>query len=465
MVEGKNRAKLRMAAFFAAFMLLAAAFPVRAVQAQGNAQGGMTIIRDTEIESMIGEWMAPVFAAAGLDPAGVKIILVQSNEMNAFVAGGSNIFVYTGLMEKTDNPGEMIGVLAHEMGHIAGGHLIRSRDAMERASYESVIGAILGVGAAIATGDSSAVPAVALGTGSMAQRRFLAHSRVQEASADQAAMGFLEKAQINPSGLGSFMEKLKAEIYLPTDRQSEYVMTHPLVENRIDALQTRIAQSPYKDKPLPAAWTAQHARMKAKLLGFLHPEQISWVYGDQDDSVPARYARAIAAYRNNNVDGALARIDALLNTEPDNPYFLELKGQMLVDFGRGAEAIPFYRRAVSILPEASLLRIALGHALIESAAGSDAPEEALKEAVGQLERALRDEARSTRLHRLLATACGRLGDEDMARVHLAEEAVLQQRYDYAREQAQGVLDHAAADSVAAVRAKDVLSFIESQEKG
>ena len=443
--------------FLLIVMIALLPFPVLA---QGK---NLTIIRDTEIEETIRGWAEPIFEAAGLNPEAVNIILVQSDSMNAFVAGGSNIFIYTGLIAKTDNPGELIGVIAHETGHIAGGHLIRSREAMERASYESIIGAVLGVGAAIASGDAGAASTVIVGTGSMAQRRYLAHSRVQESSADQAALRFMKAANMDPSGLSSFMQKLKSEMYMPTSQQSEYVLTHPLVDNRIEALERGISQSANKGKGFPSDWKEEHARIKAKLMGFTNPTQISWAYDDRDTSVAASYARAIAAYRQNKVQDALKRMDNLLQSEPQNPYFLELKGQMLVDFGRSNEGVEFYRKAIAIKPSAPLLRIALGHALIE-ASGKSQDQAKLNEAIKELEISLDREPRSGRTHRLLATAYGKLGQEDMAKVHLAEEAVLQNRLDYAKSQAGSVLETAKEGSKAWLRAKDVLSFIEVAEK-
>ncbi len=440
-------------------IVMIAVLPLRA-EAQGK---GMTIIRDTEIEETIRGWAEPIFSAAGLNPEAVNIILVQSDAMNAFVAGGSNIFIYTGLIAKTDNPGELIGVIAHETGHIAGGHLIRAREAMERASYESIIGAVLGVGAAIASGDAGAASTVIVGTGSMAQRRYLAHSRVQESSADQAALRFMKAANMDPSGLSSFMQKLKSEMYMPTSQQSEYVLTHPLVDNRIEALERGISQSSNKGNGFPSDWKEEHARIKAKLMGFTNPTQISWAYDDRDTSVAASYARAIAAYRQNKVQDALKRMDNLLQSEPQNPYFLELKGQMLVDFGRSNEGVEFYRKAIAIKPSAPLLRIALGHALIE-ASGKAQDQAKLNEAIKELEISLDREPRSGRTHRLLATAYGKLGQEDMAKVHLAEEAVLQNRLDYAKSQAGSVLETSKEGSKAWLRAKDVLSFIEVAEK-
>ncbi|MDH5723825.1 MAG: M48 family metalloprotease [Alphaproteobacteria bacterium] len=438
---------------FWALVFTSIAFPV---WSQSNP--ALNIVRDTEIESVIKEWASPVFEAAGLDPKAVNIILVQNSQLNAFVAGGSNIFIYTGLIEKTENPGELIGVIAHETGHISGGHLIKTRDALERASYESILGTILGLGAAIATGETGAVGAISAGSTSVAQRRFLTHSRVQESSADQAALSFMDKAQLNPSGLSSFMNKLKAEIYRPFDQQSEYVLTHPLVENRISAIQERMEQSPYKDKDFPSSWVKQHALIKAKLIGYITPEQVDWTYNVTDKSTEALYARTIAAYRNNKVEDAITLADELLAAEPQNPYFLEQKGQILFDFGRGEESIAYFNKAIELLPDAPFIRIALAHAMIES--GDDPA--LLKEAIKHLEIALQDEPRASRIHRLLATAYGRLGKDNMTKLHLAEEAVLQRRFDYAKVQVNTILQSETENSPLTTRANDILVFIEKQ---
>ncbi len=424
--------------------------------------GDPVVIRDTEIENIMNQWGAPIFKAAEISPDNVHVILVQSDDINAFVAGGANIFFYTGLLTKTENPQEIIGVLAHELGHISGGHLIAARDAMQRATYESIIGAIIGIGAAIATGDGGAAVAVGSGATGVAQRRFLAHSRVNESSADQAALSYFEKAELSSNGLASFMKKLESEELLPATQQSEYVRTHPITRNRIDALEARAQTSPYKDKPFPAEWVEQHARLKAKLIGFINPGRVPWEYDDRDKSIPANYARAIAAYRQNHVEEALKQIDALLVQEPENPYFLEIKGQMLIDFGRVAEGIPYYRRAVEILGKAPLIRIALGHALLETgeSSGSNA---GLQEAITQLDRALQDEPRSARAHRLIATAYGRTGKENLARIHLAEEAVLQNNLPYAKQQAETALKNVEKGSREWIQARDILDHIENIE--
>ena len=438
-------------------LLVSGIFAALPGTAHAQQQNAPILIRDTEIENTFKAWMAPLLEAANMAPESVKLILVQSPDVNAFVAGGANIFIYTGLIEKSENPEEIIGVLAHELGHVVGSHLIAGRDAMERASYESILGTVLGIGAAILTGNGGAGNAIMAGTSSMAQRRYLAHSRVHESSADQAAVKFLNGAKVNPQGLSSFLEKLASQEFLPASQQSEYVRTHPITRNRIDALENNLSTSPYKDSRVSEDWYEQHRRMKAKLLGFIDPGRVPWVYSDSDKSIPARYARAIAAYKKNEVAKALDEIDGLLEIEPENPYFLELKGQMLMGFGKVKEAVPFYRKSVSLTPKAGLIRIDLGRALMESGEG----EPAIKEAIKTLEQAKRDEPRSTRVYRLLATAYGRLGNEDMAKLYLAEEAVLQGRFPYARTLAEAALKNLKKDTPEALRAQDLLEYIDT----
>lgn len=426
-----------------------------------GAARAQSIIRDTEIENYISEWMKPVFDAAGMSPDQVKIVIVQDDQINAFVAGGSNIFLYTGLLMKTENPGEVVGVIAHELGHVTGGHLIRGRELMEQASYESILGMIIGAGAAIATGDGGAIGAIGTGASSMAQRRFLTYSRTFESSADQAALKFMDQAQINPTGLETFMHKLEGQELMSSDRQSEYVQTHPLTSSRIESINARVEQSPYKDKAYPAEWNAQHKIMIAKLVGFIRPGQVAWTYDDRDNSIPSLTARAIGAYRTNEVARALKLADQLLAVQPDNPYDLELKGQMLMDFGRVKEAVPYYEKAVAKAPQAGLIRLALGHAEIETA-GNNAP--ALQKAIDNLKIALKTEPKSPRIHRLLATAYGRMGDETRARLHLAEEAVLQGKYDYAKEQANNALKGLKSGTPDWIRANDILSYVQTQKE-
>lgn len=423
-----------------------------------------TIIRDTEIEADMAEWFAPVFKAAGMSPDQVNIIIVQDDQINAFVAGGSNIFFFTGLLQKTENPGEVIGVMAHELGHITGGHLIRGREAMEQASYESILGMILGGAATLATGDGGAMATIGAGANSMAQRRFLKHTRAFESSADQAALKFLGAAHLNPTGLETFMHKLEGQELRPESQQSEYVRSHPLTRDRIATIEARVEQSPDKDKAYPDEWNKQHRMMLAKLRGYITPQQVVWTYDDRDNSRESVTARTIAAYRTNDVAKALKLSDQMLAMEPNNPYFLELRGQMLMDFGRVAEAASYYEKAVAQKPDAALIRTALAHAQIETA-GNDKSK--LQKAVQNLTFAQEKEPKSTRVHRLLATAYGRMGDEPRAKLHLAEEALLQRKYDYAKNQAVAAQKGLKSGSADWIRAGDILNYItyEKDRKG
>lgn len=429
---------------------------------QGSARAaGMNIIRDIEIESTLKEWIEPILTAAQIDPKSVNLILVQSDDINAFVAGGMNIFVYTGLLEASENPGEVIGVLAHETGHIAGGHLIGNQAALRRASYQSILGTVLGIGAAIVAGDGRLATAVMAGSQSVAAQNYLSHSRVNESSADQAALRFMESAKMNPAGLESFFEKLQDQELLPASQQNEYVRTHPLTSNRIAAIEEKAEQSPYIGKAWPAAWDEQHKRMKAKLAGFLHPDHIAWTYRDTDRSFAADYARAIAAYKQNRVEESLQRTDGLLAQEPENPYLYELKAQILVDFNRVGDALPALRKTVALRPDAGLFHGELGHVLMETAHGNKKVNE---EAIKHLRLALVGEPRSTRMRRLLATAYGRIGNESMANLNLAEEAVLQKRYGDAQRLATLAKEAAQDNNEATRAADDLLAYLETVDK-
>lgn len=425
------------------------------------ADGTGSVIRDTEIERDIGDWTKDVLAAAGMNPNQVDIILVQSPEVNAFVAGGANIFIYTGLIDLTDNVGQVTGVIAHELGHIAGGHLTRTAEVGKNASFEAMLGALVGIGAAIATGDGQAAAAgISIGQG-QAMNKFLAYSRVQESSADQAGFRFLTGAGINPSGLPDFLDKLSSQELLPISQQSAFVRTHPLSRDRVEALQHRVDGSPFREKPYPSEWDDEYLRVKAKLLGFISPQQVLYRYPSSDTSVPAQYARAIASYRMNQMDSALKQIDGLIKEEPKNPYFLELKGQVLYEFGKAAQSVPYYEKAVAILPDAGLIRTALAQSLIESAGNTP---EKLQAAIGHLKRAEKDEPRSTSIKRLLATAYGRMGKEPEARVYLAEEALMRGRRDEAARMASSTLKQLPANSPEAIRAKDIINTVGDGDK-
>ena len=378
----------------------------------------LDFIRDAEIEHIIRGYARPIFKAAGIDPEAVEIILVKDDVVNAFVAGGQNLFIHTGLLMECDNPEQLVGVIAHESGHIAGGHLFRGRDAMEEASAEAMVAMVLGIGAAVLSGQGAAAGAIGMGGSDIAMRGYLAFSRTQEASADQAGLAFLDRIHLSSQGFYDFLQKLSGQELLPDSHKASYTRTHPLTRERIDAVSDHLQNSPWKNAHLPASDTDSFARLKAKLIGFMRPAVALRRYPADNASLPARYARAIAYYQQGDVRNALPMIDALIAQEPRNPFFHELKGQVLMENQRLAESLVPYRKSVELLPSSGLLRGSLAQALIESNIPAYT-DEALK----HLEFATRQEKDAPMLWRLVATAWGRKHNDGMVAYALAEEAL------------------------------------------
>ena len=378
----------------------------------------LDFIRDAEIEHIIRGYARPIFKAAGIEPEAVDIILVKEDSINAFVAGGQNLFIHTGLLMECDNPEQLVGVIAHESGHIAGGHLFRGRDAMENASAEAMVAMVLGIGAAVLSGQSNAAGALGMGGSDMAMRSYLAFSRTQEASAAQAGLSFLDRVHLSSQGFYDFLMKLSGQELLPTSHQASYTRTHPLTRERIDAVNDHLQNSQWKNAHLPASDAESFSRLKAKLIGFIRPAQAMRRYRAEDTSIAARYARAIAYYQQGNINYALPLIDTLIAQEPRNPFFYELKGQVLMENQRLAESLAPYRKSVELLPDSALLRGSLAQALVESN-NPAYTDEALK----HLEFATRQERDAPALWRLVATAWGRKNNDGMVAYALAEEAL------------------------------------------
>jgi predicted Zn-dependent protease len=376
-----------------------------------------TVIRDAEIEATIDAIADPIFAAARLDRESIDIYILRDDKLNAFVAGGQNLFLNTGLLMRTETPDQLAGVIAHETGHIAGGHLSRSQDAMASAGTSSIVGALLGVAAAVA-GAPQLGTAIMAGGATVAQRGFLKFSRNQEQTADQAAVTYLKALKASPEGLLEFFGVLEKQNLRISADGSEYLRTHPLTRDRIAFLEQQVEASPYRDARPGPALVAAHARAVAKLDGFLsNPAQV--LNRRQGDSLPDRYARAVAYYRVPDLDNALGLVDGLIAEHPDDPYFHELKGQMLFENGRVADAIPPYRQAVRQRPDSALLRLGLARALLEGGRDQD-----LGEAAALLQEVVRIEPTNAMAWRSLGIAEGRRGREGPASLALAEQAVL-----------------------------------------
>jgi predicted Zn-dependent protease len=394
------------------------------VWAQGD-DNQPTFVRDAEIENYLRALATPIYRAAEIEPTSVSINIVQSSVVNAFVADGMNQFFYTGLLQLTDTPEQLAGVIAHETGHIAGGHLIRGKEEMANASAQAILGMILAVAAGAATGNGQLAAGALSGSQQIAERGFLSFSRTVEASADNAGMSFLEKAGMSANGMLEFFQKLAGEEMLPQSSQDAYVRTHPLTQDRIENVKNRLENSANKDTKLVAKYYTMHERMKAKLLGYLQPETALLRYTDNDTRIPPRYARALALYRTGKADRAIAVTDTLIHEEPNNPFFYELKGQIQFENGKIDESIANYKHANELLPDSALLRTAYGHALLESKNPNH-----IDIAIQNLLEANHIEGRDPTVWRFLAAAWGRKAEitkdtqyQGMATYALAEEAV------------------------------------------
>lgn len=383
------------------------------VNARGN---GMSLIRDSEIEDILKSYAKPILEAAHLDPKALRIFIVDSKDINAFVAGGQNLFIHTGLIQKSKHPAELIGVMAHEIGHIAGGHLTRFDAEIDRASRTSLAGLLVGAAAALASKDPSALAVGGMAGMGMAQRGFLKFSRTQEASADQAAILFLEKSGQSPQGLYDMFKTLNHQIAISTSIQDPYLLSHPLTDERMRHIENACTHSPHRAKNLSPEILNAHKRLTAKLNGHLDsPNKNLRHYKEGDQSIESRYGRAIAYYKKIETPKAISILDTLINDYPEDPFFHELKGQILFEAGKTQEARPCYQKALSLKPDASLMHISL--AQIELAL----PNPKLAEIAAHLEKALITEPENTFGWELLATAYGQNGDIGMAAYALAEK--------------------------------------------
>jgi predicted Zn-dependent protease len=389
------------------------------VQAQARRSAGPPLIRDAEIEQLLRDYTQPILRSAGLGRQNIQVVIINSRAFNAFVADGRRIFINAGALMDADTPNQVIGVLAHETGHIAGGHLSRLREQLQAATTQSIIAILLGAGAMLAasrsrSGDAGQAGMAALTAPQAAiQNSLLAYVRSQEDSADRAGVRFLNATGQSAKGMYETFKRLGDQILFSTRYIDPYMQTHPMPAERVRALEGLAKASPHWNKTDSPALQARHDLARAKLYGFIDPRDgVARRYPINDSSLPARYARAIASYRFGNLPSAIQQIDALIHAQPQNPYFYELKGQALLESGRPTEAIAPLRRAVQLAPNPALIQIMLGQALIASNNKAHA-----EEAVTLLEAASRREPESPQAFDQMALAYGRKGD--LARADLA----------------------------------------------
>jgi len=323
-----------------------------------------TVLRDSETELLFRDISRPLIAAAGLDKR-TDVVLLNDPEINAFVAGGQTVYIQSGLLLSADNVIQLQGVVAHELGHVAGGHVIRMHSGAKEAQGISIATMVLGA-LAMAAGAGDAAMGIMMAGERAAMGRFMAFTRTQESSADSAGAKYLAAAGISGRGSIEFFKKLQNQEYRLTAKLPEdsYDRTHPLSSERIAALMNVYEKDPAWNRPPDPALEARFQRVRAKLLGFINPKLATTRYPESDRSVPAHYARAYAYHVGAYPQKALSEADALLKTNPDDPFFLELKGQILLESGKPAEAIAPLREATARAGDQPLIAAMLGHALI-----------------------------------------------------------------------------------------------------
>jgi predicted Zn-dependent protease len=347
-----------------------------------------SVLRDAETEALLQDMVNPLVEAAGMDANAVKVVLVNDSSINAFVAGGQRIYVHTGLLQEADSANEVQGVLAHELGHITGGHVLRIYEGIGQATRITLLSTLAGIAAMLAGAGEAGMGVMALGQ-QAAMSNFLSFSRDQEASADAASVHFLSDAGITGRGSLEFFRKLQSYEFrrgISQNNDQEYGRTHPLSGNRISALRGDFERDAAWDTPPDPQLQERFLRIKAKLYGYqATPERVLAAYPTYMTGIPARYARAYAYHKDARMEQALVEADALIAMEPDNPYFLELKGQILLESGHPEQAIVPLRRSVELTGADPLIAPMLGHALIatENRAYLDEAERVLRAAVGR----------------------------------------------------------------------------------
>jgi predicted Zn-dependent protease len=465
MLEGKSRSRWRPRTL--ATRTLAVLTAASVVTASGPTQAqerGLPIIRDAEIEQLLKDYTTPILKVAGLSRQNIQVVIINDRSFNAFVADGRRIFVNVGALMQAKTPNELIGVFAHETGHLAGGHLARMREELARAETSAIIAMLVGIGATVAGatarsstgGDNAGQLGMAALTApqSVLAHTLLAYQRAQEEQADKAGVKFLTETGQSPKGMYDTFKRFADETVYQVRYIDPYLQSHPMPQQRVDALEQLAKTSPYWDKKDPPQLQLRHDLMRAKLSGFLdRPDTVARRYPAADTSLPARYARAIAAYRHSDLHAAVLQIDELVRSDPGNPYFLELKGQALMENGHAADAIPPLRRAAELAPNATPIRVLLAQALVATK-----DPKAAGEAIPLLRVAVTREPDMPDGYNQLALAYGERGDYAEADLASAEAALANGDVKTARELAARAKTRFPTGSPGWVRADDIVTF-------
>jgi predicted Zn-dependent protease len=403
-----------------------------AAQALPATAQNLPLIRDTEIENLLSDYASPIFRAAGLGTGRIKVRIVQNDAFNAFVIDGHNVFIHTGTLMQAETPNEVIGVLAHETGHITGGHMAALRARIAKDQTRALLAQVLGIGLMVAGGVSGGDNARELGSlgqgvmfggNEIVMRSLLAERRQQESAADQAGLHFLTMTQQSGRGMLATFERFRQQEYLSDAQQEVFARSHPLSSDRLARLRQLAITSPYyKNKDAPEL-QLRHDLMRAKLSGYLErPQAVFNRYPASDKSIPARYARAIASFFQGGpgaLEASLSQINSLLRDRPNNPYFWEVKGDLLMRSGKNAEAVAPLRQAIKLARHPNLIQVQLANALQTSNSAG-----AVKESIDLLRKSLVDDE-NPRAFRLLANSYYKQGKRAEADAMIAQAYFLE----------------------------------------
>jgi predicted Zn-dependent protease len=422
---------------------------------------GLPIIRDGEIEQLLRDYTAPIFRAAGIRSGAAKVIIVGDRSFNAFVANGQKIFINVGAIMEAKTPNELIGVLAHESGHIAGGHLARLRLELANATIFAVAGMLMSGAAVAASARSRNVSSsqggmmgAILGPQEMARRALLSYQRGEEQAADIAAMKYLDATGQSARGLLATLERFQNESLFRTASIDPYLLSHPLPRERISNLEQIARKSPHWNAVDSPALQQRHDMARAKLVGFTaNAGEAARRYPLSDTSLPARYARAISAYRLGRLDDGLAQIASLIATQPNNPWFHELRGQALLEAGRAGQAIEPLRRAAGLAPGATPVQVMLGHAYVSS----NNPKN-VDQAIAILTRVTQREPEYAEAFQYLAMAHEKKGNQPQSMIAAAQGLMIMGRFVEARTQADRVKKLVPERSPIWLKADDIMNY-------
>ena len=413
-----------------------------------NAQG---ILRDAETEWFLRLISDPLFQVAGLDPNAVSMFILGDKELNAFVGGGQNVFINAGTIMKASDVNELIGVIAHETGHMSGGHLARRSENMAPMGNMVIAGVILGA-AAILAGAPDAGMAMLLGGQSMAQYQALGYSRAQEATTDQAGAGFLEATGTSGKGIIEFFYTLRDQELLSAKRRDPYLQSHPLHMDRIHLLEERLKESPFWNKPPDPEYQYWFERIKGKLVGYMERPDITLRrYPESDKDLVATYARIYAYQKALNWDKAMESAKDLIKRYPRDPFFQEIAGQILFENGKAKEALNYYREANLLAPRQSLLMTALAQTLV-----SLETEENDNEAQEILENVVIIDPENNFAWRQLGTIYNRAGNDDLTSLAMAEMFLLQGQIGEALFHATKAIDNIPEGTPKWLRLQDII---------